>query len=90
MLCAFKGQEVPCVAEAKPGDPHQYCPPHAAMLFRDYALAFRRRAKTNKTEAERWAITRGFDVEKLSEIAATLTDTTRPLTVRAVSDVDSL
>jgi hypothetical protein len=90
-MCAYKGGVQPCVAEAKPGNARNYCGPHEAMLMHDYALAFRRRQRRHTAaDAERWAATRGLDVATLQEAGAKMTDTTRPLTVKAVSDVDAL
>jgi len=90
-LCAYKGMAQPCVAEAKAGDSRHYCGPHAAMLAHDYALAFRRRQRRHTAnEAERWASSRGLDVAALQEAGAKMTDTTKPLTVRTVADLDAL
>ncbi len=86
-LCTFKNQSQPCVAEAKPDSPRQWCPPHEAMRLHDYALAFRRRQKRfSQIDVTRWAETRGLDVAALEAIAPGA----KPLTVRSVEEVDAL
>lgn len=61
------------------------------MLVHDYALKFRRCSKRDGIErARRWATNRGLDVAALQLAADAMTDTTKPLTVRTVGDVDAL
>lgn len=90
-MCAYKGNELPCIAEAKPDSKRNYCGPHEQMLLLDYALAFRRRQRRDTAaDAERWAQSRGLDVATLQKLGANMTDHTRPLTVPYVADVDAL
>lgn len=89
-LCTYKGNELPCIAEAKPDSPRQWCPPHEAMLFRDYALAYRRKSRQGAGVDDTWAHSRGLDIDKLKAEGANMTDHTRPLTCAAVADVDRL
>ena len=90
-LCAFKGMELPCIAEAKPGDRNGFCGPHQAMLQHDYALKFRRCSKRDGIErARNWAYSRGLDTDTLQSSADKMTDTTKPMTVKTVAEVDSL
>ncbi len=89
-MCKYKGNELPCIAEAKPDNPRGYCGPHEQMLAHDYALASRRKSKQGAPFAEAWAARHGLDVDTLKAAADKMTDHTKPMTVRTIGDVDSL
>ena len=89
-LCTYKGNELPCIAEAKPDSSRHYCGPHEQMLAHDYARAYRRKAKASVPSADAWAARHGLDVDVLKAAGEKMTDHTKPMTVRTVADVDSL